>query len=1093
MLSVLFWTLRVCAQETLYVPSVNYPSIQSAIDEADNGDTIIVSAGTYHENIDFLGKAVTVQSVDPNDSNAVETTIIDGGQPTDVNKASVVTFGSGEGADSVLTGFTITGGTGSWILVSWEFQGLRWNRCGGGVVCYNMSAPTISKNIFINNSAGQGGGVYIYGDPVNPNDPSDPPGHISPLILDNTFINNFAVSDHGFAPPDNDYPANDHGDGGAIVCFQGCDSIIKGNFIQGNYAYMYGGGIHLRQWSNGLLEDNHITGNDSRLGAGLHITYQSSPAVRANLIESNTATNLGGGGIYVYYLSNATIEHNTIRDNYSANGSGIAVKCSSNPTIRSNLIYNNLAGSAIACTGSLSWIHHNTIINNSLSTNIPRPAGIECVGPKCPTIENNIIASTSAGYGIYIHEVNSPVIRYNDFWRNEYGNYSPGINDANFIECNISVDPQFTDQLVHLNYSSPCIGAADPNFVPDTGETDFDGNARLVNTRTDIGADEAFAVWNLTSQRQYINIQPAVDDANANDIIVATRGRYFENLTIGPNSIQLRSLKPHNTDCIDETIIDGNSAALPAVTFTGAEDANCILKGFTITGANHSGPGGAIAGNGTLVTISFCRITANTAGSGGGIYDCDGEIANCRVSNNTSSGAGGGLNDCDGQMHDCFIFDNNAASDGGGLYDCNAVITNNTITNNNAVLAGGGLHSCRNTIANCIIRDNTAPDGADLKECCEPNHCCLETAGTGTGNIYADPDFIDPCNGNYHLTVYSDCIDAGDNNSVSQQSAGDIDNETRVFIFDPDKSGVVDIGADEVTNRIGDFNDDGTVDHCDLAAMLNEWLHAGQDLQTELTDDELVNFADYTLLADYWLWRAPWYSAEKESALKFDSTSDGHVLVHTPQGCILNNVYTFTYTAWVYPLGFSQINARIIGKNERALMTRPGGVLVGYSNGHKTAQSASGPGALQTGKWQFLSMTRSIETDYKIRLYIDGLEVSYQQEFVADSNSHPHPDWRAEGEWDLMFGSQAWCPGNNVPDAIIDEVAIYDRVLSQQEIEYLYNNGLGRPTASLNPIGLWHMDDNQGAIVTDSSGNGNDGLLQETAPPVWTNGKFLKY
>jgi hypothetical protein len=65
----------------------------------------------------------------------------------------------------------ITGGTGSWLLVSWRFRGPQWNRCGGGVLCRNMSAPTISRNVFVNNIAGQGGGIYIYGDPVNADSP----------------------------------------------------------------------------------------------------------------------------------------------------------------------------------------------------------------------------------------------------------------------------------------------------------------------------------------------------------------------------------------------------------------------------------------------------------------------------------------------------------------------------------------------------------------------------------------------------------------------------------------------------------------------------------------------------------------------------------------------------------------------------------------------------------------------------------------------------------------------------------------------------------------------------------------------------------
>jgi len=154
--------------DNLYVPSIDYPTIQSAINDANDGDTVIVTPGRHKENINFLGKAITVTSTNPDDLNVVAATIIDGNEPADVNFASVVTFDSGEDNNSILTGFTITGGTGTWLLDSWEFQGLNWNRCGGGIICYNMSAPTISKNYFTYNIAGHGGGIYIYGDPVNP-------------------------------------------------------------------------------------------------------------------------------------------------------------------------------------------------------------------------------------------------------------------------------------------------------------------------------------------------------------------------------------------------------------------------------------------------------------------------------------------------------------------------------------------------------------------------------------------------------------------------------------------------------------------------------------------------------------------------------------------------------------------------------------------------------------------------------------------------------------------------------------------------------------------------------------------------------------
>ena len=131
-----FWLLltATCTAEVLNVPSGEFASIQQAINLSVNNDTIIVAPGRYFENINFLGKAITVRSSDPNDPNIVAITIIDGNRPEDVNFASVVTFKTGETSASSIEGFTITGGTGSWLSVYWQFNGYRWNRCGGGIV-----------------------------------------------------------------------------------------------------------------------------------------------------------------------------------------------------------------------------------------------------------------------------------------------------------------------------------------------------------------------------------------------------------------------------------------------------------------------------------------------------------------------------------------------------------------------------------------------------------------------------------------------------------------------------------------------------------------------------------------------------------------------------------------------------------------------------------------------------------------------------------------------------------------------------------------------------------------------------------------------
>lgn len=748
----------------LSVPSP-YSSIQSAINDANNGDTVIVSPGTYQENINFLGKAITVISLNPDDPNIVAATIIDGNAPDDSNFASVVTFNSGEGNDSVLNGFTVTGGTGTWLLVSREYKGLQWERCGGGVICYNMSQPTISKNVFTGNFAGQGGGIYVYGDPVNPDDPSAPPVHVSPAISGNTFIQNQVFEECGFVPPDTNYPSSNGGDGGAIVGFQGCDALITGNLIEDNHADWYGGGIHLRQWSNGCIEDNQIIGNDSRLGAGIHVTYMSSPSIRNNIIKSNLAPPLGGGGIYIMFHSDPLIERNFIAENESRFGAGISIYAESRPVIRNNIIVGNKSGSTIYSTSSAEpVITHNTITANDTKLT---GAGIFC--QTWALIENNIINSNSAGYGIYTLLGMEPVIRYNNVWGNELGNYAGDLSEQTGINGNISVAPSFIDANnddYRLNYNCSCINAGDPNLTGE-GLTDYDDEPRKLGQYVDIGADEAWPVWNFDGGGRYGNIQQAIDDANDYDTIIVTVGTYTgpgnRDIDFDGKAVTLQSIEPDNPDIVGSTIIDCQGSPEDAhrgFYFHSSEDADSIIDGLTITGGGgsyygaiccmwSSSPtiknciirdnsmndhgGGIYCGDNSNPTIADCFIHSNTfttVGYGGGIYCYKSSpiITNCIITDNSAVGHGrhgGGIccwgnqdGGSDALVVNCIVSGNSADHRGGGLYAywSSPTFVNCTVIGNEA-LEGGGIACFRESnpeVVNCIVRNNRAPDGNQL-------------------------------------------------------------------------------------------------------------------------------------------------------------------------------------------------------------------------------------------------------------------------------------------------------------------------------------------------------------------------------------------
>jgi len=113
----------------------DYPTIQSAIKAAVAGDTVLVSPGIYHENIDFVGKDIVLGSLflTTGDKEYLQTTVID------PDSGSAVIFVNYETRNALLCGFTITGGTGTVI------DSIRRDLVGGAGILIRGASPVISS------------------------------------------------------------------------------------------------------------------------------------------------------------------------------------------------------------------------------------------------------------------------------------------------------------------------------------------------------------------------------------------------------------------------------------------------------------------------------------------------------------------------------------------------------------------------------------------------------------------------------------------------------------------------------------------------------------------------------------------------------------------------------------------------------------------------------------------------------------------------------------------------------------------------------------------------------------------------------------
>jgi parallel beta-helix repeat protein/predicted outer membrane repeat protein len=492
-----------CQAKVIYVDDdgpADFNNIQAAIDDSNNGDTIEVQPGRYtglgNRDIDFQGKAITVRSTNPNDSNVVAHTIIDC-NGTEDGRHRGFKFISGEDQNSVLSGLTIVKGYAPVELFG-DFPAIDISAGGaifclgsnptislcsisnnlaqspgwlpgdyigmGGGICCSSASPRISKcTVSYNSAAESGGGIYF--------------GSSSTSIADSNISNNYSWY------------------GGGIECDGYCDHCtvtIMRSKILNNSANVWGGGISC-DLSGPTIDNCTISGNSSlQRGGGIFCVngtgIKISPTISNCIISGNSCFGWGGGGIYCYNRGADPTIINCIITGNSARGGG-GVNClDGSPTIRNSIISANLAteaGGGIYCYGDASKsVISNCTITGNLAT--LRGGGIYSKTGGSPRISNSVLWANISLVGSQIA-----------LWTNLYDTYltiSYSDVQAGRSAAYVGTDCELVWGQGNID-ADPCFAAPgywDPNGTPQDPNNDFwvDGDYHLKSQTGRWNADE---------------------------------------------------------------------------------------------------------------------------------------------------------------------------------------------------------------------------------------------------------------------------------------------------------------------------------------------------------------------------------------------------------------------------------------------------------------------------------------------------------------------------------------------------------------------------------------------------------------------------
>ena len=439
--------------------SADFDNIQDAINSSGLGDIIVVKPGTYNRRIFFNNKPVTLTSENPNDPGVVQSTILAADSGYSVN------FDFGEGHNSALTGFTITGQGihcyGSSPTIS---KNIIKDCSGHGIHGEDNAAPVISGNTISSNA---GYGIYYCDGPIENNTISENKGGMA-------YCNGPITS--------NDITKNLSDDGGALFF---CKGLIIGNIIVENYARKKGGACY--ECTGGII-GNRIIGNTSLISGGALSNCRGG--IMNNIIAGNKSKN--GAGLFSCYH----VYNNTIVGNIAVEKGGALSQCDN---ISNNIIAFNSASFVGGINGAGTSSYNSFFSNEG----------------------GNFGGGVTMGPGDIIAE---PLFVSNGYWDN---NGTPDESDDFWVDGDYHVTSQagrwsHVDQnWISDSLTSPCVDTGDPNS---DWTQELWPHGRCINMGAYGGTVQAS--MSLSDVGNIAELNPDVNDANDwvdyNDMLLLT-------------------------------------------------------------------------------------------------------------------------------------------------------------------------------------------------------------------------------------------------------------------------------------------------------------------------------------------------------------------------------------------------------------------------------------------------------------------------------------------------------------------------------------------------------------------------------------------